>query len=161
MQKLEDLKISDEDDPRHPANKVAVHNLMLDDKLESQKEYNDLLTNKELGLYLNKQMKCVKAWRKPEDPANSGKMYMNTYRNGFVSAIALSYNFHLPLVISPNDIWLTVMQGFKLHLHVNKDKEFIKIAFRNMKKLDSSTQKYFKMESEKFKKIEDVPDDVY
>lgn len=148
MEKLAELTLNEEhhDSPLHPKNQVAVHNLILDDKLEATKEYTEFETAKGLGLMLNKKMKIVKAFRKPEhdhrDPEivkkakELDKIYTNTYRNGFVSALALSFNFHLPLIISPNDIWLTVMQGFKIHMNRNADKEYIKLSFKNLKKLD-------------------------
>jgi hypothetical protein len=48
-------------------------------------------------------MKTIKSFRKPEtdysDPNinPNDDLYYSTYRNGFVSALAMAYNFHLPL----------------------------------------------------------------
>jgi hypothetical protein len=44
-----------------------------------------------------------------EKNPNADQIYMNTYRNSFVSALAMAYNFHLPLVLSPNAVWLAVL----------------------------------------------------
>ena len=104
-------------EPSHPLNGKIVHDIMLDDKLEQTKEIDDLKTSDKLGLFMNKHMKCVKAFKRHEGTLKGeDQIYYNTYRNGFVSTIAMSYNFHMPLILSPNDIWLTVMQGFKLHI---------------------------------------------
>ena len=99
---------------------------------------------------LNKKLRCVKAFKKPEfdwtdekisKDKNADKLYYSTYRNGFVSACAMAYNFHLPLILSPSDIWLVVLQGFKLHMRLNSEKDFVKLSFRNLKKLDASADK--------------------
>ena len=150
-------------DPAHPKNQVAVHNLVIDGDLEATKEYDDLDTAWDLGVYLNKRMKLVKAFKKPEfdwndekikSDKNADKHYYTTYRNGFVSAMAMSYNFHLPLVLSPVDIWLCVLQGFKLHMRLNAEKDFVKLSFRNLKSLDKTVQKTLKVECD-LDKIDD------
>ena len=53
-------------DPEHPANQKTVHDIMLDDKLESTKELDDLKTSQQLGTFMNKHMKMIKAFRRPE-----------------------------------------------------------------------------------------------
>ena len=62
---------------------------------------------------LNKTMKVKQVFRKPKK--GSDAVFYNTLRSGFVSAFAMSYNFHLPLILSPNDVWLVFLQGFRLH----------------------------------------------
>ena len=52
-------------------------------------------------------MKVKQVFRKPTK--GSDAVFYNTLRSGFVSAFAMSYNFHLPLVLSPNDIWLVFL----------------------------------------------------
>lgn len=42
--------------------------------------------------------------------------------NGFVSAAHLAYARHLPLIISPDDLWLTISQGLSKHIDVNAEK---------------------------------------
>ena len=115
---LEDKSCQNPLDPKHPKNQKCVHDLILNDELEATKDYNELIDSRELGTMLNKKLKCVKAFKKPEFDWNdenvkkdkdAGKIYYSTYRNGFVSACAMAYNFHLPLILSPLDIWLTVM----------------------------------------------------
>lgn len=39
--------------------------------------------------------------------------------NGLVDAIHFAYDGHRPLVLSPDDIWLTLCQGFCIHLNQN------------------------------------------
>lgn len=73
-------------------------------------------------------------------------MFFSTYRNGFVSAIAMSYNFHLPLILSPTDLWLVILQGFRTHLTLNKDKEYIKLAFQDMESIQESVAKHMQFE---------------
>jgi len=41
--------------------------------------------------------------------------------NGFVSAAHLAYARHLPLIISPDDLWLTISQGLSKHIDANAE----------------------------------------
>lgn len=41
-------------------------------------------------------------------------------------------------------------------MHLNKDKEFIKLSFKNLKKLDSTIAKAFTIDDPKFEDIENV-----
>mmetsp|Transcript_13942 Transcript_13942/g.21737 ORF Transcript_13942/g.21737 Transcript_13942/m.21737 type:complete len:118 (-) Transcript_13942:980-1333(-) len=112
----------------HPKNQTRVHDIILSDK-DSSKDFTGLLKPEMLARQLNKTMKVVKAFRKPDIKYNPMKapdddIYYTTYRSGFVSTLAMSYNFHLPLILSPTDIWLTVLQGFRVHMNKNKDKAF-------------------------------------
>ena len=75
-------------------------------------------------------------------------MYYNTFRNGFVSAFAMSYNWHLPLILSPGDIWLVVLQGFRTHMILNKDKEFITYSFTDLDKLAKNVKSQIKLTDE-------------
>ncbi len=86
-------------DPKHPKNQKCVHDLVLNDELEAAKEYDELIDSQELGVMLNKKLKCVRAFKKPEydwndekiqKDKNAEKIYYSTYRNGFVSAFAMS-----------------------------------------------------------------------
>uniref|UniRef100_A0A7S3CP50 Uncharacterized protein n=1 Tax=Strombidium rassoulzadegani TaxID=1082188 RepID=A0A7S3CP50_9SPIT len=104
---------------------------------------------------VNKRMKLVQCFRKPEvdykDPSSEGKdaLFYNTFRNGFLSAVAMSYNFHLPLILSPADVWLVVLQGFRMHLDKNPDKEFVKLAFQKLDKLGGHVKQKMKVKDEK------------
>ena len=42
--------------------------------------------------------------------------------NGFVRAFMTAYANHLPLEISPDDVWLAVCQGFCAHILENSEK---------------------------------------
>ena len=100
----------------------------------------------------------MKHFRKPELDYTSGKpndkLYLNTYRNGFVSAVAMAYNYHLPLTLCPNDIWLVVLNGFKIHMRKNADKEYMKLSFDKLKDLDQTIQKHLKIEDASIKDLQ-------
>ena len=148
----------------NPLNQKWVHEIIVHEDNEQTKDFTGLVTPAFLGKMLNKRLKCVQSFKKPEiDYAKLGKLkkpdddiYYNTYRNGFVSAIAMSYNYHMPLILSPNDVWLAVMQGFRIFMRINKDKEFMKIVFKDMEKVASNTSKYFKMKDETITELEDM-----
>src|SRR5580692_2022791 len=42
--------------------------------------------------------------------------------HGFVRAIHESFGSHYPLVLSPDDVWLTIAQGFAHHVNANTTK---------------------------------------
>ena len=42
--------------------------------------------------------------------------------HGFVGAVHLAYSKHYPLVISPDDIWMCIVQGFAAHVNANAEK---------------------------------------
>ena len=43
----------------------------------------------------------------------------NTKLHSFVETIMLCYMHHLPLTLSPDDVWATIIQGFGLHMEKN------------------------------------------
>jgi hypothetical protein len=63
-------------------------------------------------------------------------------RNGFVSAIAMAYNFHLPLILSPNDIWVVVLQGLRVHMGQHKDEAFFKNTIKDFDKIPETIASY-------------------
>ena len=42
--------------------------------------------------------------------------------NGFIAAVHTSFSQHYPLVLSPDAIWLCIMQGLSYHINANADK---------------------------------------
>ena len=42
--------------------------------------------------------------------------------NGFVAAVHTAFSQHYPLVLSPDAIWLCIMQGLSYHINANADK---------------------------------------
>lgn len=40
-------------------------------------------------------------------------------KNGLVSAVHASFSHHMPLVLSPDDIWLAIAQGFAAHVNAH------------------------------------------
>jgi len=65
----------------------------------------------------------------------------------------MAYNYHMPLVLSPNDIWLAVIQGFRIHMALNHDKEHLKLTFTDIKKLSKTAKKNLIIEDKEIKNI--------
>ena len=42
--------------------------------------------------------------------------------NGLIEAIHRSYSDHYPLVLSPDHIWMCIVQGFAAHVNLNAEK---------------------------------------
>ena len=87
------------------------------------------------------------------------KVYMNTRRNGFLSAMAMCYNYHCPLILDPNDIWLVVLQGFRVHMMYRHDMAYIQSTFKDLNKLGKSTKKLFKLNDATLGDVANWPDD--
>jgi hypothetical protein len=90
--------------------------------------------------------------------AKAQDAYMNTYRNGLVSAVAMAYNFHCPLLLCPNDLWLVILQGFKIHLERNANREYMKWSFKDLEKIDSNVQKALVIDDPSLKDFEKMDD---
>lgn len=58
--------------------------------------------------------------------ANLGNL-SNPHMNPFVGALHQAYQSHLPLTLSPDDVWTTITQG--LAIHVNKNAEALRHHF--------------------------------
>ena len=43
-------------------------------------------------------------------------------KNGFVSAVHIAYSSHYPMVITPDAIWMCIVQGFAKHINENAEK---------------------------------------
>lgn len=141
---MEGLNLDDDLPADHPKNLKTVHEVILSDK--DAKDFDDLDSTESLCGKLNKAMKLVKCYKKPEldwknEEIKTNDVFYNTVRNGFVSALAMSYNHHLPLILSPGDIWLVVMQGFRVHMTMQQDKEFMKLTFKDMTKINKSVKR--------------------
>lgn len=136
----------------HPKNQVKFHEIVIHPDVDATKDFTGLVPPQTLCKMLNKSMKLGKHFRVPgltqEDLAadpDATSRFMNTTRNGFVSALAMSHNYHLPLILSPNDVWLTVLQGFQLHLAHSGDKTFIQNAFKDLNKVPKTVKRNFKL----------------
>ncbi len=55
-------------------------------------------------------------------PPLDTKIHSYERQNGFVHAFLQSYSLHLPMELSPDDVWLTVCQGFCGHILANAEK---------------------------------------
>lgn len=44
------------------------------------------------------------------------------FDNNFVAAINCAYSNHYPLTLSPDDVWITLVQGFSAHVNQNAEK---------------------------------------
>ena len=122
-----DLPVEDDSDPgfspKHPKNLKFVHEITVHPANLPTKEFKDFVTTQELCQHNVKYLKLVKCFSGKE--GENPHAFMNTYRNGFISACAMAHNFHLPLVLCPNDIWLVVLQGLKIHFGRNAAKDFM------------------------------------
>lgn len=64
----------------------------------------------------------------PEAAAINQWNVRGTYNHGFISTVNTSYANHYPLIISPDDIWLCISQGFAQHVNANAEtlrKQFV------------------------------------
>ncbi|MBL7775710.1 MAG: DUF4419 domain-containing protein, partial [Saprospiraceae bacterium] len=57
-----------------------------------------------------RRMECFSRDRRPLVPAST---------NGFLYAVYRAYAEHRPLVLSPDMVWLTILQGFSTHVNLN------------------------------------------
>jgi hypothetical protein len=89
--------------PNHALNKQTIHEIIVDDSLEQTKTFDMLDNSMMMMASCNKTMKVVKSF------INKSEKYKVTVRNGFVSAMSMAYNYHMPLVLDPQDIWLAIV----------------------------------------------------
>lgn len=86
---------------------------------------------------------------KPRPEACSPGQYVDCLLNPLVGAIGIAYNQHRPLALSPDAIWVTLMQGFGMHVNANAEelrhcfvqhegKKYIEIRRDNFRKGDPS-----------------------
>jgi hypothetical protein len=70
------------------------------------------------GLRLDEKIGC-----KPESYALSLSNVVETSiaMNSFVNAVHLAFSHHYPLVLSPDMIWLCIMQGLSFHINANAE----------------------------------------
>eukprot|EP00494_Astrolonche_serrata_P025830 UN26091 len=71
------------------------------------------------------------------------------YGNGFVAACEMAYNYHIPLCLSPDDIWTIIIQGVSKHIELNAEDlrdKFVKFAGKQKLVVDRDD---FKMGSTK------------
>ena len=96
----EDIPDVTDDDPvfssSHPKNQKYVHEIIVHKEYEnSLKDFKDLHSPEILTKMFDKTQRVIQHFRKPEldhsDKPNQN-LYLNTYRNGFVSAISIAYN---------------------------------------------------------------------
>jgi len=140
----------------HPKNQVKFHEIIIHPDVDATKDFTDLANPQQFCKLLNKTMKLGQHFKIPDvseeaiakDPRIQAR-FMNTTRNGFVSALAMSYNYHLPLILSPNDIWLVVLQGLRLHMGKTGDKAFMQNVFKDLDKVPKTAKKYFKLKDAK------------
>lgn len=153
----------------HPKNQVSCHEIVIDAEKEASKDFTGLNNPQLLCKLLNKSMKLGKHFQIPEltpeqikAKPDSAYRFMNTTRNGFVSALAISHNYHVPLILSPNDIWLVVMQGFRFHLDHHADKSYILNTFKDINKVPENVKEGMTITGDDLDEdITKIPDDVF
>jgi hypothetical protein len=144
--------------PEHEWNQKTMHEIIVDNELEQTKMFEDLDNASVLMQQLNKTQNLRKSFlrqtlkkdqleqlEKEGKKCNFDKVYMNTRRNGFISAMAMCWNYHLPLILDPNDIWLAVLQGFRVHLMFRHNTSYITSTFKDLDKIPHSNEKWFKL----------------
>ncbi|MFO0586300.1 MAG: DUF4419 domain-containing protein [Polyangiaceae bacterium] len=53
--------------------------------------------------------------------ASSASNLVRTLGHGFVAAAELAFARHYPLVLSPDDVWLCIVQGFATHVRLHAE----------------------------------------
>jgi hypothetical protein len=53
--------------------------------------------------------------------ANRSNLLSGQGAHSFVDAVHLSYSHHVPLILSPDTVWLTIAQGFANHVNANAE----------------------------------------
>ena len=89
-----------------PLHKDKKPTVLLEDFVDAR----DLFSNEDFGPSFG----CFKA---PQ-----GVRLRYTKQHPFLETIMLSYMHHLPLCLSPDDVWTVVLQGFGLHMEKNAEK---------------------------------------
>lgn len=51
-----------------------------------------------------------------------GKLLYDPLSSGFMSAIHIAYDAHLPLTLSPDDLWCVIVRGLAIHINENAEK---------------------------------------
>jgi hypothetical protein len=76
------------------------------------------LAKEDIGAHFNRIL------GKPFEAAGANFSQVIAYRskNALIGTLATSFNRHYPLVLSPDDIWLTLVQGLALHVNANSER---------------------------------------
>ncbi len=105
---VDKVKANKEELPVRPyqevINSAFVESVMLSDKYahEDQDGY----------VVATRQLECYSRDRRPMTDVNT---------NGFFETVHLAYSQHRPLVLSPDMVWLAIVQGFARHVNENSD----------------------------------------
>ena len=51
-----------------------------------------------------------------------GQRLRHTHMNSFVETVLCTYVHHLPLTLSPDDVWTAIIQGFAIHMENHGEK---------------------------------------
>lgn len=105
---------------------------ILKDELSPNKDPSGLSEN-DVKIFLFYLLNEEYYYKKGSEPYSSsepnywkteGEVCLNimSYTNGFVSAVYQAFAFHHPLELSPDHIWLTILQGFATHVNLNAEK---------------------------------------
>ena len=65
---------------------------------------------------------CNRAKIEAQSPPTNGRIPVACFEsNGFVGAVHTAYDNHYPLVLSPDHIWMCIVQGFATHVNQNAE----------------------------------------
>ena len=57
-----------------------------------------------------------------EDANDDTKLIQNYgYNHGFINAVSVAWNDHIPLAFSPDHIWTMIGQGFSKHMELHAE----------------------------------------
>ena len=125
----------------------------LHESIEPQKTYGDkscLVTfTVESSIRVGKQLdnitnlQWINAWEKDSlsicksSPMPESTVCVFTTQNIFAEAVHLAFYEHYPLIISPDVIWITIVQGFANHVTMNsEDLRSLFVNFEGKKKIE-------------------------
>ena len=100
--------------PINPVNGFSVDKVNKADKPLPAGEWSEVVSTYCSGV-------APEAFSKPA----SGRVVIKGHTgptHGFATAVDLAYSSHYPLVISPDNIWMCVVQGFAAHVNANHEK---------------------------------------
>ena len=95
--------------------KVEFQICVIDSELTPTKTFENKIEVKE---GLAKKAKCDYIESYVED----GKMIADVGYHSFLLTVQIAHSYHIPIQMSPDDIWTLVMQGFCQHMKYNHEK---------------------------------------
>ena len=80
----------------------------------SHMNFSNFITEK-----LSKTIKSPQAFYFNKIDQNTIPPFINNHKHPLINALNIAYSNHIPVEISPDDIWLTILSGLSIHLNNN------------------------------------------